>query len=58
MHLADFYAERLTLHARYALSVHAIPGNKTHDLGIASTMLYSQRALQFELQEYLFYKNT
>ncbi len=38
-----FYPKRLTLHASYSfyiLSALAFPGNGTHDLGIASAMLY------------------
>ncbi len=38
-----FYPKRLTLHSSYSfyiLSALAFPGNRTHDLGVASTMLY------------------
>ncbi len=38
-----FYPKRLTLHASYSfyiLSALAFPGNGTHDIGIASAMLY------------------
>ncbi len=38
-----FYPKRLTLHSSYSfhiLSTLAFPGNRTHDLGIASAMLY------------------
>ncbi len=38
-----FYPKRLTLHSSYSfyiLSALAFPGNRTHDLGIASAMLY------------------
>ncbi len=38
-----FYPKRLTLHSRYSfyiLSALAFPGNRTHDLGVASAMLY------------------
>ncbi len=39
-----FYPKRLTLHSSYIffyiLSALAFPGNRTHDLGIASAMLY------------------
>ncbi len=38
-----FYPKRLTLHFKlqfYILSAHAFPGNRTHDLGVASAMLY------------------
>ncbi len=39
-----FYPKRLTLHLSYSftffLSALAFPGNRTHDLGIASAMLY------------------
>ncbi len=38
-----FYPKRLTLHSSYSfyiLSVLAFPGNQTHDLGVASAMLY------------------
>ncbi len=38
-----FYPKRLTLHSSYSfyiLSTLAFPGNRTHDLGVASTMLY------------------
>ncbi len=43
MHLADAYPKRLTLHSSYSfyiLSALAFPGNRTHDLGVVSTMLY------------------
>ncbi len=32
--------KRLTLHSSYSLSALAFPGNRTHDLGVASAMLY------------------
>ncbi len=36
-----FYPKRLTFHSSfYILSALAFPGNRTHDLGIASAMLY------------------
>ncbi len=38
-----FYPKRLTLHSSYSfyiLSALAFPGNRTHDLGVASAMLY------------------
>ncbi len=36
-----FYPKRLTLHSSfYILSALAFPGNRTHDLGVASAMLY------------------
>ncbi len=38
-----FYPKRLTLHSSknfYILSALAFPGNQTHDLGVASAMLY------------------
>ncbi len=38
-----FYPKRLTLHSSYSfyiLSGLAFPGNRTHDLGVASAMLY------------------
>ncbi len=38
-----FYPKRLTLHSSYSfyiLSTLAFPGNQTHDLGVASAMLY------------------
>ncbi len=36
-----FYSKRLTLHSSfYILSALAFPGNRTHDLGVASAMLY------------------
>ncbi len=39
-----FYPKRLTLHSSYSftffLSALAFPGNRTHNLGVASTMLY------------------
>ncbi len=38
-----FYPKRLTLHSCYSfyiLSALAFPGNRTHDLGVASAMLY------------------
>ncbi len=35
-----FYPKRLTLHSSYSLSDLAFPGNRTHDLGVASAMLY------------------
>ncbi len=38
-----FYPKRLTLHFKlqfYILSALAFPGNRTHDLGVASAMLY------------------
>ncbi len=38
-----FYPKRLTLHSSYSfyiLSTLAFPGNRTHDLGVASAMLY------------------
>ncbi len=38
-----FYPKRLTLHSSYSfyiLSALAFPGNRTHDLGIVSAMLY------------------
>ncbi len=38
-----FYPKRLTLHSSYSfyiLSALAFPGNQTHDLGVASAMLY------------------
>ncbi len=35
-----FYPKRLTLHSSYSLSALAFPWNRTHDLGIASAMLY------------------
>ncbi len=36
-----FYPKRLTLHSTlYILSALALPGNRTHDLGVASAMLY------------------
>ncbi len=38
-----FYPKRLTLHSRYSfyiLAALAFPGNGTHDLGVASAMLY------------------
>ncbi len=38
-----FYPKRLTLHSSYnfyILSALAFPGNRTHDIGVASTMLY------------------
>ncbi len=38
-----FYPKRLTLHSSYSfyiLSALAFPGNRPHDLGIASAMLY------------------
>ncbi len=38
-----FYPKRLTLHSSYSfyiLSALAFPGNRTHDFGVASTMLY------------------
>ncbi len=38
-----FYPKRLTLHSSYSfyiLSALAFPGNRTHDLGVVSTMLY------------------
>ncbi len=38
-----FYPKRLTLHSRYSLYILSaldFPGNRTHDLGVASAMLY------------------
>ncbi len=38
-----FYPKRLTLHSSYSftfLSALAFPGNRTHELGVASAMLY------------------
>ncbi len=36
-----FYPKRLTLHSSfYILSALAFPGNRTHDLGVVSAMLY------------------
>ncbi len=38
-----FYPKRLTVHSSYSfyiLSALAFPGNRTHDLGVASAMLY------------------
>ncbi len=38
-----FYPKRLTLHSSYSfyiLSALAFPGNRTHDLSVASAMLY------------------
>ncbi len=38
-----FYPKRLTMHSSYSfyiLSALAFPGNRTHDLGVASAMLY------------------
>ncbi len=36
-----FYPKRLTLHSSfYILSALVFPGNRTHDLGVASAMLY------------------
>ncbi len=38
-----FYPKRLTLHSSYSfyiLSALAFPGNRTHDIGVASAMLY------------------
>ncbi len=38
-----FYPKQLTLHSSYSfyiLSALAFPGNRTHDLGVASAMLY------------------
>ncbi len=44
LHLCrHFYPKRLTLHSSYSfyiLSALAFPGNRTHDLGVASAMLY------------------
>ncbi len=39
-----FYPKQLTLHSSYSfyiLSALAFPGNRTHDLGVASAMLYN-----------------
>ncbi len=50
-----FYPKRLTLHSSYSfyiLSALAFPGNRTHDLGVASAMLYqlSYRKAPIKLQ--------
>ncbi len=60
-----FYPKRLTLHSSYSfyiLSALAFPGNRTHDLGVASAMLYqlSYRKAHFHLKlstEYFFQCN-
>ncbi len=49
-----FYPKRLTLHSSYSfyiLSALAFPGNRTHDLGVASAMLYqlSYRKANYQL---------
>ncbi len=48
-----FYPKQLTLHSSYSfyiLSALAFPGNRTHDLGVASAMLYqlSYRKAMYE----------
>ncbi len=38
-----FYPKQLTVHSSYSfyiISAFAFPGNQTHDLGVASAMLY------------------
>ncbi len=38
-----FYPKRLTLHSSYSFTFYQLllfPGNRTHDLGVASAMLY------------------
>ncbi len=49
-----FYPKRLTLHSSYSfyiLSALAFPGNRTHDLSVASAMILALLALPVELQE-------
>ncbi len=56
-----FYPKRLTLHSSYSftfLSALAFPGNRTHDLGIASAMLYHlsyRKATGLALSQYCAY---
>ncbi len=58
-----FYPKRLTLHSSYSfyiLSALAFPGNRTHDLGVASAMLYQlsyRKAVAF-LRCNVFERNT
>ncbi len=53
-----FYPKRLTLHSSdsfYILSALAFPGNRTHDLGVASAMLY-QLSYRKAKQRFLYQK--
>ncbi len=55
-----FYPKRLTLHSSYSfyiLSALAFPGNRTHDLGVASTMLYQLSYRKAKLSRMLLYKH-
>ncbi len=56
-----FYPKQLTLHSSdsfYILSALAFPGNRTHDFGVANTMLYqlsyrkAQQLLLISLQQF------
>ncbi len=47
-----FYPKRLTSYSFYILSALAFPGNRTHDLGVASAMLY-----QLSYKHFLHFKS-
>ncbi len=54
-----FYPKRLTLHSSYSfyiLSGLAFPGNRTHDLGVASAMLYQLSYRKADTESYTDYE--
>ncbi len=51
-----FYPKRLTLHSSYSfyiLSALAFPGNRTHDLGVASAILYQLSYRKANVREWI-----